>query len=149
MASLGIDLLRAAREKHRGPALHRLELGALHAHALCARAALASAAPRRRDDWSIETPLRCKCPLCVALARYLRAPDQVRLEWPLAKAQRMHVHQVIDALDLPLRHTTRRSGRPFTLMLEKTSALFERSAAAVRAAQADLHWLRKTAGQFG
>ena len=68
------------------------------------------------------------------------------LEWPLAQQLRRHVHDRIDAHELPVRHETRRSGRPFTLVLEKTRALFEREAAARRSWQADRDWLAKLAG---
>lgn len=38
-------------------------------------------------------------------------------------------------------HQTRRKGRPYTLALTKTEALFEREAATRRARQANLDWL--------
>jgi hypothetical protein len=39
------------------------------------------------------------------------------------------------------RLVSRRSGSPYTLVLEKTKALISREDAARRAWQADLHWL--------
>ena len=82
------------------------------------------------------------------LARFLGARDQVRFEWPIAKDQRAHIHQVIDAQDLPVTHVTRRSGRPFTLILVKTEVLFEREALERDLWQRDLHWLPGTAPAF-
>jgi hypothetical protein len=41
-------------------------------------------------------------------------------------------------------HQTRRSGRPYTLVLRKTDALFEREQEARRRDQADLAWLGRT-----
>lgn len=64
--------------------------------------------------------------------------------WQLACARlraRHHVHQRIDRYELPVRHETRRSGAPYTLVLEKTKALFSREDAARRAWQADRDWL--------
>jgi hypothetical protein len=53
-----------------------------------------------------------------------------------------------DTPRLPVRHTTRRIGRPFTLMLEKTAAVFERDAADRRSWQSDLQWLNGTSVDF-
>jgi hypothetical protein len=103
---------------------------------------------RAPDDWSIETPIRCSCRLCTTLTQYLRASDKVRLEWPLAKDQRAHIHQTIDRYDLPVTRITRRTGRPFKLVLEKTAALFKRDATARQELQEDLEWLEKTAQEF-
>jgi hypothetical protein len=72
----------------------------------------------------------------------------VRFEWPLAKDQRAHIHQMIDAHDLPVTHVTRRSGRPFTLVLTKAEALFERQAIERNLWRRDLHWLAETAPAF-
>jgi len=82
------------------------------------------------------------------LAKFLGAREQVRFEWPLAKDGRAHIHQVIDAQDLPVTHVTRRTGRPFTLVLVKTDALFEREAIERHLWRRDLHWLAETAPAF-
>jgi hypothetical protein len=103
---------------------------------------------RATNDWSIQTPIRCSCRLCATLMKYLRASDKVRVEWPLAKDQRSHIHQTIDGWDLPVSHSTRRTGRPFTLVLEKTAALFNRDAAERRRVQDDFEWLEKTVDEF-
>ena len=103
---------------------------------------------RANNDWSIETPIRCACRLCTTLPHYLSAPDKVRFEWPLAKDQRAHVHRTIDGHDLPVTHVTRRIGRPFTLVLEKTAILFKRDAAERQSLCEDLAWLEKTAAEF-
>jgi hypothetical protein len=96
---------------------------------------------RRQDDWSIALSPGCDCELCTTLSEFLSDPDAQRLEWPIAKQKRRHVHGTIDAHELPVRHQTRRSGSPCTLVLEKTKALFERDAADRRSLQADLKWL--------
>ena len=91
---------------------------------------------------------RCTCGLCGTLARFLAAADETRLEWPLAKDSRAHIHQILDAHNLPVTHTTRRAGRPFTLVLTKTDALFEREAKERELWEGDLRWLTKAAPAF-
>ena len=107
--------------------------------------ALLARPARADDDWSIRTPLRGSIPdsgmLSETLLRFLRAPDQVRLDWPLNEQRRRQIHDVIDSHGLPVRHTTRRAGSPYTLMLEKTRALFERDAAERRFWADELAWL--------
>lgn len=97
--------------------------------------------PRASGDWAIALPAGCACALCRKLRAFLSAPMEQRLDWPLAEQGRRHVHSRLDENELPVRHQTRRSGRPFTLVLEKTQDLFAREAAARRVWQADLDWL--------
>lgn len=85
------------------------------------------ARPRRTDDdWSIEFPTGCNCNLCDMLGRFLSDPARQSFEWPLAKDGRRHVHSRLDGAETPVSHQTRRTGRPYTLVLTKTEALFER-----------------------
>jgi hypothetical protein len=63
------------------------------------------------------------------------------LEWPLAKQRRQHVHSRIDGAELPVTHVTKRQGRPYTLVLTKTDALFARDRQARARDRADLEWL--------
>ena len=138
---LQIGVLRAADGRHRPGALRALGLKGIYE--CCAREleARLRAPARAQNDWSITVALRCSCQRCATLSRFLRAAGQKRLEWPLAQADRAHVHQAIDSRELPVTHTTRRIGRPFTLVLEKTTKLFEREAAERRIAQEELRWL--------
>jgi hypothetical protein len=102
----------------------------------------ALARPRRpSDDWSIPSPAGCSCELCGTLGEFLRNPMTRTLEWPLAQAGRAHVHSRIDAAELPVQHQTRRQGRPYTLVLTKTAALFERERRTRERHQADFAWL--------
>jgi len=103
---------------------------------------------REKSNWSVPAPRRCACRLCGTLARFLEAPHQTRLEWPLAKDSRAHIHQILDAHDLPVTHTTRRAGRPFTLVLTKTNALFEREVRERELWEREVRWLTKTASAF-
>lgn len=126
------------------------ELGLKPTHAWCSQhlAERLNKPARAKDDWSITTSVRCSCKLCVTLTRYLRAADQRRLEWPLAKNARAHVHGILDSNDFPVTHTTRRSGSPFTLVLEKTTAVFARDVSERQAWQGDAQWLARTAEAF-
>lgn len=145
---LRIGVLRAAHDRHRSDALRSLGLKPLQAHCVRDLTTRLNAPARVADDWSITTSVRCSCKLCARLTPYLRAPDEIRFEWPLAQAQRAHIHGIVDSHDLPMRHTTRRSGRPYTLVLEKTAALFDRDAVERRSWQTELQWLTETAASF-
>jgi len=135
-------LVRRAHEVYPPSDLRALGLDALAGDTMQALAAKLAEPARAKGDWSVPTPRGCGCELCERLSAFLAAPDQRRLEWPIAKAKRAHVHQVIEHAELPLDHATRRSGRPYTLVLEKTPALFERETAERAACERELEWLR-------
>jgi len=106
-----------------------LGLGPLARH--CADTlAIELAAPRRAEgDWSITGLIpHPGCDDCTHLVSFLTAPDQRQLTWPLAKPRRQHIHQRIDAAELPVTHRTVRQGSPHKLVLTKTDALFQREA---------------------
>jgi hypothetical protein len=111
----------------------------------CARRLTAILArPRREaDDWSIAWA-GCRCELCDTLAGFLGSRSRRTFEWPLAKDGRRHVHTQIDSAGLPVRHQTRRQGRPDTLVLTKTDELFTRARTAWHTAEIDLAWLTAT-----
>lgn len=144
-----VHLLRSAHEGNDRETLPGLGLQPVHAY--CARSLRdAVGAPARAPgDWSIAAAVRCSCPLCGSLLRFLRAADERTLEWPLAKERRAHVHAQIERHGLPVSHVTRRTGRPHTLILTKTDALFDRDAAGREAALSDLAWLTAAADAFG
>ena len=100
---------------------------------------------RDEDDWSIEWT-GCGCDLCDALGTFLGSRTRRIFEWPLAKDGRRHVHTQIDSAELPVRHQTRRQGRPYTLVLTKTGELFTRQKDARNKAVTDLTWLRSAWG---
>jgi hypothetical protein len=143
-----MGVLRRAKQYHARTTRKTWDFRSVHAHCMQVINARMNQPIRANNDWSIDTPIRCSCRLCATLTQYLRASDKVRLEWPLAKDQRAHIHRAIDSHDLPVTHVTRRSGRPFTLVLEKTAALFKRNAAERQSLREDLEWLEKTAAEF-
>jgi 2OG-Fe(II) oxygenase superfamily len=137
-----VRILRAAAGKSAPPEI-RAALGLEAIERLCTRrleARLAQPA-RRTGDWSVVLPMGCSCKLCGTLRAFLGDSDKKQLEWPLAKDGRKHVHRRLDDHEIPVRHETRRSGSPFTLVLTKTEALFKREATERRSQQADLAWL--------
>lgn len=145
---LSLVLLQQAHGAY-PPAVRRsLGLGPVHARCTQAFTQRLEAPVRADGDWSIATPLSCPRALGPTLTPFLRDATRTRLEWPLAEAGRAQVHRWIDDHDLPVVHTTRRSGRPYTLVLEKTRALFEREAADRRSWQAARQWLAQTAADF-
>ncbi len=101
----------------------------------------AERAKRSSDDWTIEVPSDCRCPDCTALHAFLRSPETT-IELPLNKERRKHLHRKIDAAGLPVQHTTRRTGRPFVLVLRKQATLHTRDRQLRKAALADLKQLR-------
>jgi len=101
--------------------------------------------PRAAGDWSIELPAGgCTCELCDTLRAFLSDKSRRTFEWPLAKQRRQHVHSRIDTAELPVSHLTRRQGRPYTLVLSKTDALFARDQEARIRDESDLEWLEAT-----
>lgn len=81
-------------------------------------------AERRPDDWRIQSKLACGCRDCGELQAFVRGPER-SLTWPIGKARRAHIHQMIEAHGLPLSHETQRSGSPQKLVLRKQDTLFE------------------------
>ena len=145
---VALELLHAAHRDRRRCDPAGLGLAALHVRCLQELEVRLASPARARDDWSIRMQTGCACELCVTLDGFLRAPGEVRREWPLAEGKRRHVHGILDARDLPVRHVTRRTGRPFTLVLEKTAELFEREADERRGWAREHAWLRRTAAVF-
>jgi hypothetical protein len=97
---------------------------------------------RAAGDWSIQLPAGgCACDLCATLKAFLGNPVKRTFEWPLRKDDRHHIHSRIDAAELPVTHVTRRAGRPYTLVLSKTDALFDTERQAEAQNRADLDWL--------
>ncbi len=142
VTALEMSTLRAAAEMSRDGIPGDAGFGHLAADC-AARVRTRLARPQRASgDWSVELPAGgCTCDLCGTLRVFLEDRSRRTFEWPLAKERRQHVHSRIDAAELPVTHVTRRQGRPYTLILNKTDALFAREQEARSRDETDLEWL--------
>ncbi len=100
---------------------------------------------RADDDWTIAWA-GCGCADCARLETFLTSSTERTHEWRLAERGRRHIHSQIDAAGLPVRHITRRQGRPYTLVLSKTDELFGRELATRKQAEVDLRWVTSVFG---
>lgn len=142
-----VEVLRAARKALTAAELEQADLAPVAKALAGALRAELDAGVRRPGDWSIRVPLRCTCALCVELAAFLESEHERALDWPLAKQRRQHIHGQIDRHELPVTHTTRRQGSPYTLMLRKTEALFAEDEAARARVRTQLAYLETWGSQ--
>ncbi len=114
-------------------------------HELCTESLTAWLSAPRRDlgDWSIHAEPGCRCERCRKLLVFLIDPQWRVFEWPLVENHREHVIEIIKRRELPVAHETRRTGRPYTLVLTKRQTLFEREAARRQQWLKDLEWLKR------
>lgn len=137
-----IGMLRAAKKESSGEKWLP-SLGRIRDHSIRRLGALLEEPARKEGDWSISVPRGCNCDLCAALGSFMSDPSSQKLEWPINKERRRHIHQRIDKHELPVQHSTRRSGRPYTLVLTKTEKLFADEAKQRKGWKRDLTWLEK------
>lgn len=137
-----VNLLETARRTYGTRKIGVSDFAALDAHCTSELEKRLARPTRSNNDWSITPPAHCSCQLCLELSRFLVASERTTFNWPLAESKRTHVHRVLDAHELPVTHTTRRTGSPYTLVLTKTSAVFERDAAERAAWQRALDTLK-------
>jgi hypothetical protein len=139
---LQMSALRAAAELSRDGTRGDAGFGDLAADCAARLRARLARPQRAPGDWSIALPARgCACDLCDTLRVFAEDKSRRTFEWPLAKQRRQHIHSRIDAAELPVTHVTRRQGRPYTLVLKKTEALFAREQEARIRNETDLEWL--------
>ena len=142
VTALEMSALRAAAELPRDGTRGDAGFGDLAADCAARLRARLARPQRAPGDWSIELPAGgCTCDLCDTLRVFAEDKCRRTFEWPLAKERRQHVHARIDAAELPVTHVTRRQGRPYTLVLNKTDALFAREQEARIRDETDLKWL--------
>ena len=142
VTTLEMSALRAAAELSRDGTRGDAGFGDLAADCAARLRARLARPQRASGDWSIELPAGgCTCDLCDTLRVFLEDNNRRTFEWPLAQQRRQHIHSRIDAAELPVTHETRRQGRPCTLALHKTDALFAREQEARARDETDLEWL--------
>ncbi len=88
--------------------------------------------PPAPSDWRRTAATGCKCQDCRSLSCFLDDPEKSMLRLPLAEDRRRHLHQVIDQRKLDTTHVTERNGRPYSLILTKNRASYERALQAYR-----------------
>ena len=142
VTALEMSALRAATEMSRDGTRGDAGFGDLAADCAARLRARLARPQRAPADWSIELPAGgCTCDLCGTLRVFLEDKSRRTFEWPIAKQRRQHIHSRIDAAELPVTHVTRRRGSPYTLVLNKTEALFAREQEARTRDETDLEWL--------
>ena len=143
LVTLGVAALRSASKSSTS---EWAGLSGVAAHCTRQLEARLAQPARAADDWSMVLPQGCSCGLCATLGDFLGSAGRRSMEWPLAKDGRAHVHSRIDAAELPVTHLTRRTGRPYTLVLTKTDDLFDRERQGRRRDEASLAWLKGRGG---
>ena len=99
-------------------------------------------APRQEGDWSIRDDIPDNCSDCQYLKNFLVSVSTQKLVWPLAKDRRSHIHQMIDAMDIPVTHETLHQGSPHKLVLTKTTELFKKDKERAKSIETCLSKLR-------
>jgi hypothetical protein len=142
VTALEMSALRVAAEMSRDGRRGDAGFGDLAADCAARLRARLARPQRAPGDWSIELPAGgCTCDLCGTLRVFLEDQSRRTFEWPIAQQRRQHVHSRIDAVELPVTHVTRRKGSPYTLVLNKTEALFALEQQARSRDETDLEWL--------
>ena len=142
VTALEMSALRADEELPRDGARGDAGFGDLAADCAARLRIRLARQQRASGDWSIGLPAGgCTCDLCDTLRVFAEDKSRRTFEWPLAQQGRRHVHSRIDAAELPVTHQTRRQGRPYTLVLKKTEAVFAREQEARISDETDLEWL--------
>lgn len=95
---------------------------------------------RAPDDWSILWT-GCGCEDCDRLSAFLASSTARSVTWSLAQARRDHLERHIQEAGLPIRRTTRRQGRPYSLILDKTEQLFRREEEERQQIESDRAWV--------
>lgn len=85
------------------------------------------APPATPSDWTLPADvLRCDCERCGALRRFCADPEATEHRVRAVQWARDHLTDRIDRSGLDLRHETDKRGRPYTLVVFKTRASYER-----------------------
>lgn len=82
---------------------------------------------RPPDHWRQDVKVSPCCADCQALYAFMLIDERVG-RFPLAKARRQHLHNIIDHGRYDLTHVTERRGRPYTLVCTKTRDSYGRKA---------------------
>lgn len=79
---------------------------------------------RDKEDWSINKKCKCSCQNCKIVNDFLIQRDVHEKVWPLGQDARNHVESEIKSLQISVDTKVVMSGRPYQLILTKTSKLY-------------------------
>ena len=96
--------------------------------------------PTPPPDWSRPANIDCKCKFCAQLNAFLADPKAEIGRIPAADDKRRHVIQQIERHRSDVRHGLERTGRPYSLVLTKTTGSYDR---AMKRYEKDRHLLRE------
>ena len=80
---------------------------------------------RDKNDWSINKKCKCNCQHCKITNDFLSQSTAREKVWPLVQDTRNHVELEIRALQIPVDTKVVTNGRPYQLILTKTTKLYE------------------------
>ncbi|MFO0799650.1 MAG: 2OG-Fe(II) oxygenase [Gemmataceae bacterium] len=86
-----------------------------------------AAEPTPPTDWTRPATVECRCNFCTQLNAFLADPTAEVGRIPASEDRRRHVIQQVERHRSDVTHRLERTGRPFTLVLTKTTGSYERA----------------------
>jgi hypothetical protein len=102
-----------------------LEIKALKDHILSTLSSEYEKGMRNEQDQSILDKPNCKCGDCKTLECFLIDEALSEKIWAMAESRRRHIEDVIKSVGIPLNIKTDTNGRPYKLVLTKSSDLYK------------------------
>jgi hypothetical protein len=99
-----------------------------------------AAEPTPPADWSRPATVECRCNFCTQLNTFLADPTAEVGRIPASEDRRRHVIQQVERHRSDVTHRLERAGRPYTLVLTKTTGSYDR---AVQRYKTDCRLLRE------
>jgi hypothetical protein len=113
-------------------------------HELESRTATSVEAPK---DWAQLVKIKCNCADCNELEKFLRDPQERVHRFRRAEPQRTHLETTVEQYRCDVDCVTERTGRPYTLVITKNRASYERRTKQFAEDQELLTELRRIAGR--
>jgi hypothetical protein len=83
--------------------------------------------PAPPADWRRPATITCKCQFCEKLTAFLDDPASETTRIPAAERSRQHLIDMIGQGQCDVKHSLERKGSPYSLVLTKTAASFDRA----------------------
>ena len=90
------------------------------------------------ENWSEEVSFSCSCSDCQDLMRFLRHPTETQHRFKRSKNRRYHLHRQLDSKGCSVTHITERTGSPYTLVVTKTRAAYDKDCQKIKEEKATL-----------